>query len=53
MEDRNQALLCKLSWRFGREKDALWRKVLVARYGVEDIGEGPGGKCGKIQISTN
>lgn len=29
--DRNLALLCKWSRSFGREKTALWRKVLVAR----------------------
>lgn len=33
---RNQALLCKWSWRFSREREALWRKVLVARYQLKD-----------------
>lgn len=28
---KNQALLCKWAWRFGREKDALWVKILSAK----------------------
>ena len=29
----NQALLGKWLWRFGIEKDALWRQVLESKYG--------------------
>ena len=29
----NQALLGKWLWRYGLEKDALWRKVVEAKYG--------------------
>lgn len=38
IRNRNHALLCKWPWRFVSEKEALWRKVLVARYGVDDFG---------------
>jgi hypothetical protein len=31
----NKALLGKWLWRFGLEEDHLWRRVLVAKYGVE------------------
>lgn len=39
LEVRNQVLLCKWNLRFGRDKEVLWKKFLVARYGVEDIDE--------------
>ena len=29
----NEALLGKWLWRFGLEKDALWRKVIEVKYG--------------------
>ena len=29
----NEALLGKWLWRFGLEKDALWRQVIVVKYG--------------------
>lgn len=38
LEARNQALLCKWSWRFRREKDALWLRVLTVKYDLEGIG---------------
>uniref|UniRef100_A0A2N9EW14 Reverse transcriptase domain-containing protein n=1 Tax=Fagus sylvatica TaxID=28930 RepID=A0A2N9EW14_FAGSY len=31
----NRALLAKWMWRFGREEDHLWRRVIAAKYGVE------------------
>lgn len=37
MRDRNHALLCKWAWRFALGTNSLWRKVLVTRYGVEDL----------------
>lgn len=39
IRDRNHALLSKWLWRFASEKEALWRKVLAAIYGVEGPGE--------------
>ncbi|KAA3481603.1 Electron transfer flavoprotein-ubiquinone oxidoreductase [Gossypium australe] len=30
---KNKALLAKWSWRFATEKEALWRKVVLAKYG--------------------
>lgn len=33
---RNEALLCKWGWRFGREPNALWVRVLSAKYGTSD-----------------
>lgn len=38
LDYKNWALLDKQFWRFGEEKDALWRKVIVAKYGVEEEG---------------
>lgn len=35
---RNQALLCIWSWRFGKEREVLWAKVLTARYALGDGG---------------
>ena len=34
----NQALLSKWLWRFGREDTRLWKRVLVAKYGLEGGG---------------
>uniref|UniRef100_A0A2N9GQ21 Reverse transcriptase domain-containing protein n=1 Tax=Fagus sylvatica TaxID=28930 RepID=A0A2N9GQ21_FAGSY len=31
----NRALLGKWLWRFGREENHLWRRVIVAKYGVD------------------
>ena len=31
----NVALLGKWLWRFGQESDALWRKVIEAKYGCD------------------
>lgn len=30
----NKALLSKWLWRFGPERDNLWRKVIASKYGV-------------------
>ena len=32
----NEALLGKWTWRFASDKEALWKQVLVAKYGQED-----------------
>ncbi|RVW55855.1 Transmembrane emp24 domain-containing protein p24beta3 [Vitis vinifera] len=34
----NKALLCKWSWRFAVEREALWRQVICAKYGEEEGG---------------
>ena len=34
----NEALLGKRLWRFGYEREALWRRVIRAKYGVEEGG---------------
>ena len=34
----NKALLGKWTWRFASDKEALWKQVLVAKYGQEDYG---------------
>ncbi|RVW72687.1 putative ribonuclease H protein [Vitis vinifera] len=34
----NKALLGKWVWRFARAKDELWKQVLMAKYGQEDLG---------------
>ena len=34
----NAALKIKWIWRFAKEDDAFWRKAIVAKYGVEDLG---------------
>ena len=51
----NKALLGKWLWRFGKEEDWLWRRVVASKYG-EDWGDGPqswGGEfmgvvCGEV-----
>lgn len=45
LQVRNEALLCKWGWRFSRERDSLWVRVLTTKYGVENengwsLGEG-------------
>lgn len=44
LREFNIALLGKWCWRLLLERDDLWRKVLVARYGVEDGGLEDGGR---------
>ena len=34
----NKALLGKWIWRFACDKEALWKQVLLAKYGQEDFG---------------
>ena len=34
----NKALLSKWTWRFASDKEALWKQVLVAKFGQEDYG---------------
>ena len=36
----NKALLGKWLWRFGKEEDQLWRRVVASKYGEEFGGEG-------------
>ena len=36
----NEALLGKWLWRFGIEKDALWRQVIEMKYGCVCVGGG-------------
>lgn len=38
---RNHALLCKWSRRFGREREVVWTREHIARYGLENNGGGP------------
>lgn len=40
LQVRNQVFLCKWTWRLGKEREALWAKVLAARYGLgeEEVG---------------
>jgi hypothetical protein len=38
VEVTNRALLGKWLWRFGREENHLWRRVIVAKYGIEGGG---------------
>ena len=45
----NKAFLGKWTWRFASDKEALWKQVLVAKYGQEDYGWGTKkavGACG-------
>ena len=35
LEFENWALLVKWWWRFGEERAALWRRVIVAKYGED------------------
>ncbi|RVW98661.1 putative ribonuclease H protein [Vitis vinifera] len=37
----NKALLCKWSWRFAMESEALWRQVICIKYGEEEVVGGP------------
>jgi len=34
----NAAFKIKWIWRFAKEGNAFWRKVIVAKYGVENLG---------------
>ena len=51
----NKVLLGKWLWRFGKEDDWLWRRVVASKYG-EEWGDGPqswvgefmGVVCGKV-----
>ena len=31
---KNKALLLKWAWRFGKEKDSLWRRVICVNYNL-------------------
>lgn len=41
IEYKNAALLVKWWWRFGDEREALWRKVIADKYGVDNSGWWP------------
>ncbi|KAK3206977.1 hypothetical protein Dsin_021023 [Dipteronia sinensis] len=34
MQEKNKSLLTKWIWRFGKEENALWRRVICSKYGV-------------------
>ncbi|KAJ9696951.1 hypothetical protein PVL29_008942 [Vitis rotundifolia] len=34
----NSALLCKWNWRFANEREVLWRRVIMLKYGEEEGG---------------
>ncbi|KAK3226757.1 hypothetical protein Dsin_006619 [Dipteronia sinensis] len=34
--DKNKAMLAKWIWHFGREKEALWRRVIVVKYRIQE-----------------
>jgi len=34
----NEALKTKWLWRFATKDDALWKKVIVSKYGVDRFG---------------
>lgn len=38
LKEMNKACLAKWLWRFGEEKGALWRDVIIATYGVHPYG---------------
>lgn len=37
IEVRNEALLCKWGWHFGKEVNALWIRVLMGKYGASNV----------------
>lgn len=39
LRDHNSALLAKWHWRFGRERDSLWFRVVVAQFGEQSVWE--------------
>lgn len=38
LRDLNRALLAKWLWRYGKEPNALWRKVIDAKYKAHEFG---------------
>lgn len=36
----NEALLMKWWWRYGTEKESLWRKVIKSKYKMGGMGDG-------------
>lgn len=41
LEFKNWAILAKWWWRFGEEREALWRGIIVAKYGEDEWGWEP------------
>ena len=41
-----QALFGKWLWRFGPERDVLWRRVIEVKYGCDCLGGGGGWAAG-------
>ena len=41
LENKNWALLAKWWWRFGEEKEALWRRLIASKYGKDKWGWWP------------
>ncbi|KAJ9704889.1 hypothetical protein PVL29_003101 [Vitis rotundifolia] len=48
----NKALLGKWVWRFAIEKDNLWKKVLVVKYGQEGLGWRTNEVCGSYGVGV-
>ena len=42
LKNKNRALLTKWWWRFGEEREAIWRKVIEFTYGEDRWGWVPG-----------
>ena len=47
-----KALLGKWIWRFACDKEALWKQVLVAKYGQEDYGLGTKKAVGAFRVGV-
>ncbi|RVW84277.1 LINE-1 reverse transcriptase-like [Vitis vinifera] len=48
----NKALLGKWIWRYGCEKDNLWKQVITTKYGQEDLGWRPKKANGAVGIGV-
>ncbi|KAK6136806.1 hypothetical protein DH2020_029454 [Rehmannia glutinosa] len=45
---RNKALLGKWWWRFSNERDSLWGRIIVSKYGMQDNNWDAGLACGDL-----
>jgi len=34
----NEALKTKWLWRFAKEENAMWKNLIEAKYGIDDLG---------------
>lgn len=48
---RNEALLCKWGWHFGRETNALWVRVLTTKSGCKQVEFGGG--SGQVRLKDS